>query len=113
MYTKSKIQLIREAIAIASNYRERLENLMEKYTIEDSVFAYNGEVLEVTQGYFVVKSTHTDLKEAIRECNGDFLNNGIRIINNKEFVVGEIRKKFMDCDKESKIFDINRLTDIR
>ena len=40
MQTKSKIQLIRESLAMASDYREGLENLMNKYTIEDSVFVY-------------------------------------------------------------------------
>lgn len=113
MQTKSKIQLIREALAMASDYREGLENLMNKYTIEDSVFVYNGMVHEATQGYFVVKSTHENIMEAIRNCNGDFINNGIRIINNKEFVVGEIKRNLVDCNKESKIFDINRLTDVR
>ena len=114
MLTKSKIQLIKESLVMASDYREGLENLMEKYTIEDSVFIYmNGMVHEATQGYFVEKSKHTNLIEAIRNCNGNFHNLGIRVINNKEFVVGEIKKNLVECDKDSTVFDINRLTDIR
>lgn len=114
MLTKSKIQLIREALEIANDYREGLENLMEKYTIEDSVFVYvGGMVHEATQGYFVEKSKHTTLLEAIRGCNGNFGGCGIRVINNKEFVVGEIKRNLVDCDKDSTVFDINKLTDIR
>lgn len=114
MLTKSKIQLIREALAVANDYREGLENLMEKYTIEDSVFIYmNGMVHEATQGYFVEKSKYTDLMEAIRHCNGNFSGLGIRVINNEEFVVGEIKRHLVECDQNSKVFDINKLTDIR
>lgn len=114
MQTKSKIQLIKEALAVANDYREGLENLMEKYTIEDSVFVYvGGMVQEAIQGYFVEKSKHDSLLEAIRNCNCEFGRYGIRIKENKEFVVGEIKRNLAECSQEATVFDINRLTDIR
>lgn len=114
MLTKSKIQLLKESLAKASDYKDGLENLMEKYTIEDSVFVYiNGVVHEATQGYFVEKTKHDSLLEAIRGCNGEFGRYGIRIINNKEFVVGEIKRNLVECSNDSTVFDINKLTNIR
>ena len=70
-------------------------------------------VHDATMGYFIEKSKHENVMEAIRNCNGDFLNKGIRIINNQEFIVGEIKRNLVECDEGSKIFDINRLVDIR
>lgn len=114
MLTKSKIQLIKESLAMANDYREGLENLTNKYTIEDSVFVYaGGMVHEATQGYFVEKSKHDSIQEAIRHCNGEFNKYGIRVVNNKEFIVGEIKRNLVECDKDATVFDINRLTDIR
>jgi hypothetical protein len=46
MLTKSKIQLLKERYEIANNYREGLENLMDKYIIEDSVFIYMNGMVE-------------------------------------------------------------------
>lgn len=107
MLTKSKIQLIKESLAIANDYREGLENLMEKYTIRDNVFVYNNRmVYEITEGYFVEKSKHNSLLEAIRGCNGEFGKYGIRIIENKEFVVGEIKKLISECPQDSIIYNI-------
>ena len=120
MLTKSKIQIIKEQYAIADDYRGGLEKLMEKYNIEDSIFIHcNGMIYEATKGYFVEKSRYDNVVEAIHYWadlileSGNYMNCGIRIINNKEFVVGEVKKHLVECDKESKVFDINRLTEIR
>ena len=114
MWTKSKIQLIAESIEVMKDYREGLENLMDNYMIEDSVFIYNnGMVHEATQGYFVEISKHDNLMDAIRTCNSDFISKGIRVIENKMFVVGHIKNNLIECSNENKVFDINRLTDIR
>ena len=114
MWTKSKIQLIKESIELMNDYKSGLENLMNKYTIEDSIFVYNnGMVHEATQGYFVETSKHDNILEAIKSCNNDFSSNGIRIIENKEFIVGHIKKNLVECSQDNKVFDINRLTDIR
>lgn len=114
MWTKSKIQLIKESLAMANDYREGLENLMDKYTIEDSVFMYKRNMAqEVTNGYFIEKSKHDTLLEAVRNCNCEFEKYGIRIINNKEFVVGEIKQKLSECCETDKVFDINQLIEVR
>lgn len=113
MWTKSKIQLIKESIAMASDYEIRLENIMDKYTIEDSVFVYNGRVQEVTQGYFVEKDKYNTIREAINACGGDYMNNGIRILNNKEYIVGDVKKNLSECIGSQNIFDINALTNVR
>lgn len=116
MLTKSRIQLIKESLAMANDYRTGLENLIEKYTIEDSVFVYrNGSVYEATQGYFEVKGEYDNLQEAVRNYNYNIANPnyGIRITDNKKFTVGEVKTSLVDCNKEAKVLDINRLTDIR
>ena len=114
MLTKSKIQLLKEHYAIANDYREGLENLMNKYLIEDSVFVYkNGMVYEATQGYFIKAAEYDSLMEAISNCNDSFEKNGIRITNNEKFMVGKIESQLSNCPTDSSIFDINHLTDIR
>ncbi len=112
MLTKSKIQLIKEQLEVSNDYREGLENLMDKYMIEDSTFVYkNGMVYEATSGYFVEKSVHTSLQDAVRVCNVNTC--GIRIIENKEFIVGELKKTLSECSNDQKIFDITKLVDVR
>lgn len=114
MLTKSKIQIIKENLSIANDYKSGLENLTNKYLIEDSIFIYkNSTVFEATSGYFVVKSTHNNIWDAIKECNNDYTNNGIRIIENKEFVVGQLKKSIVECSENDLIFDINNLSSVR
>lgn len=114
MLTKSKIQLIREALAHANDYREGLENLTNKYLIEDSIFVYkNNQVMEVTQGYFVKKEEYDNLLEAVRGCNCEFEKYGIRIINNEKYIVGVLKNSIVECGQNVEVFDVNRLTNIR
>ncbi len=114
MQTKSNIQLIKEALQQSNNFREGLENLMEKYNIEDSVFVCaNSMVMEATKGYFVELNSYDNLQDAVRECNGKWNKCGVRVINNQKFVVGEIKQYLSECKEGEKVFDINRLTDIR
>ena len=113
MLTKSKIQLIQESLNIANDFKAGLENLMEKYTIEDSIFMYKNGVFEATNGYFITKSEHNDLWNAIKECGNEYNKFGIRIINNEKFIVGEVKRFLVECDMNSTIFDINSLTDIK
>lgn len=114
MLTKSKIQIIKEGLMIADDYKNGLENLINKYLIEDSIFIYkNGMVFEATSGYFVEKSKHDNLMDAIKNCSQNFCDNGIRIIENKQFIVGELKKSIVECGEESPIFDINCLKEIR
>ena len=51
MQLKSKIQLIQERLMRKNSFIEGLNNIMEKYNIEDSVFSYgNGRLMEVCKG---------------------------------------------------------------
>lgn len=114
MLTKNKIQLLKEHYAIANDYREGLENLMNKYIIEDSVFVYkNGMAYEATQGYFVQIAEYDSLMEAISNCKDSFEKNGIRIINNEKFMIGKIETQLSNCPENSSVFDINHLIEIR
>lgn len=113
MWTKSKIQLIKESITLANDYKVRMENIMDKYIIEDSIFIYNGRVQEVTQGYFVEKDRYNNIHEAIKACGGNYISNGIRVINNKEFIVGDIKTYLSECSNSQNVFDINAITNIR
>lgn len=114
MQTKSNIQLIREACELANNYRDGLVNIMEKYTIEDSIFVYrNGQVFEATKGYFEIVKEYDNITDAIRECRGKFNTMGIRIINNDHFEVGILHDNLSECSKENKVLCIDNLETVR
>ena len=106
MYTKSKIQIINESLQVKDNFKRGLEELMEKYIIEDSVFVIQESVKEVTKGYFNINNEYSNLQEAIRNCN--VTKQGIRIMENKSFQVGDIYNNLSECESE-KILDIERL----
>lgn len=110
MFTKSKIQQITESIQLRNEFKEGLENIMEKYNIQDSIFvSINHQTCEVTKGYFAISKEFDNLKDAINECN---LNNeGIRVINNEKFQVGTISNLLSACPKDSKILDITQRTE--
>ena len=103
MNVTSKIQRIMSVIQAKSDFRESLENLMEKYNIKDSIFSYNGKTNEVCNGYFVPKATFESLNEAISSME-DF-SYGIRIINNEKFEVGKVNSLLSECEGEV-IYDI-------
>lgn len=106
MQTKSRIQLIRESLGVLENFRSSLEDLMNKYNIEDSIFVYNNGVYECTKGYFDVTGEYDNINEAIRNCNVTSM--GIRIIGNKQYQTGYIRKMLSEC-KGDTVLDINAL----
>lgn len=111
MFTKSKIQLIKESIEIANDYKESLNNLMDKYNIEDNIFIYkSGKLFEVTQGYFIENKEYTNLTDAIYDCLIDHNQNmGIRIIENQKFIVGIIQNTIPD-KYDQKVLDITKLS---
>lgn len=112
MQTKSNIQLIKESLALKENFKNSILNIMDKYTIEDSVFMWQNGLYECTDGYFEVISEHTNLDEAIKEAT--FMpTSGIRIINNDNFQIGVIRNKISECDNSNKVFDLKRLENVR
>lgn len=114
MQTKSNIQLIREACELANYYKDGLVNLMEKYTIDDSIFVYkNGQIYEATKGYFECVAEYDNLADAVRECWGRFDTMGIRILNNKRFEAGVLRNMLSECSKDKKVLCIDNLETVR
>lgn len=106
MWTKSKIQLLKENLNYKDNFRNAIDSLMEKYTIEDSIFTYKNELFEVTRGYFDHVNNYNSLNEAINNiCDGMV----IRVKNNQEFEIGYLRTYLNEC-KSDRILDINNAT---
>lgn len=111
MYTKSLIQQNIEVIRAKDNFRSAIEQLMEKYNIEDSVFVIkNGFMHEVVEGYFVTENEYSSLSEAVSACNINTM--GVRVIGNS-FQVGKICSRLSECEDNKKVFDLKRLEDIR
>lgn len=112
MYTKSIIQQTIETLKIKENFKISIENLMEKYNIEDSVFIFkNGSLYEATEGYFNVDYVYDSLDKAFTDSKtADF---AVRIMNNSVFQTGKLYKTLSECTEESKVFDLYRLTSVR
>lgn len=111
MYTKSIIQQRLEAIQAKDNFRVAIEQLMEKYNIEDSVFVMrNGYLQEVIEGYFAVEQEFDVLTEAVSACDMGVM--GIRVMGDK-FQTGSIHNRISECAENKKVFDLSRLEDIR
>ena len=112
MYTKSVIQQIVENCKVKDNFRAAINNLMEKYNIEDSVFVLkNGFLHEAVGGYFVVENTYDSIDKAVSDCNVN--NMGIRIMNNKIFQTGKVSRNLSECEEGKQVFDLDKLEDIR
>lgn len=108
MWTKSKIQLIKESYEALSNCKNYINDLMDKYIIEDNIFMYsNGKLVEATKGYFEKISEFDNLDEALNINNFQFDKMGVRIIENKKFEIGYLRNLLSECDKNSQIYDID------
>ena len=106
MYTKSLIQRIAEMNDQLCNFKEGLNNLLNKYMINDSVFIYkDGQVHTVNNGYLIIKEEFDNIDEAIKHC--DINKNVIRITENKKFEIGEIYNKLADCPEDGKRLIIN------
>jgi hypothetical protein len=111
MFTKSIIQQALEVEQAKYDFLSSIENLMEKYNIEDSVFIYkNGAMREVVEGYFVTDGEFTNLNEAVSTC--DINTMGIRIMGN-QFQVGTVHSKISECASDKKVFDLMRLETVR
>lgn len=112
MYTKSIIQQTVEALQYKDKFRIALEQLMDKYTIEDSVFVFkNNTVHEATEGYFEVEKEFDNLTSAISECNINTM--GIRITSNNTFSIGTLKRTISECNHDKKVFDLDRLENVR
>ena len=112
MYTKSIIQQTVEALRTKENFKAAIENLMEKYTIEDSVFVLkNGFLHEAVEGYFNVDYVYDSLDKAISECDSNNL--VIRVMNNKVFQTGKLYSTLSECKEDASVLDLYRLTAVR
>lgn len=87
-----------------ANFADGLKILIEKYNIEDSIFKYNGRVNEVQRGYFIESQEYDNLNDAIAGLNN--FNQGIRIINNEKYIVGNIYNSLAECNMEN-VYDIS------
>lgn len=111
MYTKSIIQQRIEELHKKDSFRIAIENLMEKYNIEDSVFAFrNDNMREVVEGYFVPDNSYTNIAEAISNCDVNTM--AIRVIG-ENFQVGTVFTKISECDENKQVFDLQKLENIR
>jgi hypothetical protein len=112
MNTKSTIQLIKEACEVKSQFAESLERIMDKYLVEDSIFMFkDGQVFEVTRGYFESQGEFNTLKEAMTQYMPGMV--GIRIVGNSKFELGIIKNTLSECKDDAKILDIESLENIR
>lgn len=107
---KSKIQYMTENIqrsqSTRSSMQEGLTSLMDKYMVNDSIFGLNQYgIYEHTNGYFTVISEHESLNDVI---NVWVEGQAIRVINNKTFQLGEVKKFISECSEESQVFDIHK-----
>ena len=109
MWTKSKIQMIKESLNYKDNFRNSINALMEKYNIEDSIFTYKNELMEVTKGYFDYTNTFNTLNEALDNMNDT--NMVLRVKGNQEFEIGYLRTYLNECNSD-KVLDINNLKEI-
>lgn len=113
MYTKSIIQQNVEILKAKNNFRTAMESLMDKYTIEDSVFVgyKTGDIYEATNGYFVVDNEYDNLQEAVSACN--ISNMCVRIMGNEKFQTGSLHTALNECDTTKNVFDLSRLETVR
>ena len=111
MYTKSIIQQTIERLHEKDSFRIAIENLMEKYNIEDSVFVFKkGNMREVVEGYFVTDSDYTNLADAISACDPQTM--AIRVIG-ENFQVGTVHTKLCEFESNKRIFDLQVLENIQ
>lgn len=105
MTTKSKIQLIKESIEIKEAFKNRINELMEKYNIVDNIFvSKSGKTFEALDGYFVINNEYESFDEAMKDFDNGM---AIRIENNEKFTTGQLYEHLTDCPENSKILDIN------
>ena len=110
MYQKSLIQQILEFNETLCRFKKSINDILESYTVKNNVFSfYNNELKEVTEGYFIVESTHDNLQDAIREVNN--FSKCIRIIENKEFQVGIVTNNYSEIGN-NKAVDLDTQTEI-
>lgn len=115
MNNKSSIQLYLEQQKKRETFEKSLFQIMENSLILDNIFVQkseNGEPVEPNRGYFTMEDEFMNLIDAVRSMK---TNQGIRIIENKEFWVGSIYDTLSSvpvCEgdyEDNEIIDLGRM----
>jgi hypothetical protein len=109
MNNKSIIQLQLESIQSKSKFEQDIKDILEHYDVKDCVFGVNEGAYEMTNGYFIPLCTYDNLTEAVREMN---TNQAIRIVENEDFIVGDVYKCLSDCADNKEVFNIEFLENV-
>ena len=112
MYTKSLIQQHLERINLLESFKQSLNNMMDKYIIENSVFGitYKGESTEIVTGYFIVEKEFDNLNDCIKNINN---NQYIQVKNNEKFIIGTIENNLFNCPYDKPVLDLETLKYVR
>lgn len=112
MYTKSLIQQHLERISLLECFKQDVNELMDKYIIENSVFGMNcnGKAKEMVTGYFVIDESYNSLNDCIRGLKN---NQYIQIENNSKFSTGCVEYNLFNCPQDKKVLDLETLNYVR
>ena len=111
MYTQSLIQQRLNWIHTLESFKNDLNDMMNKYIIEDAFFGIsNNSLYEATKGYFVNVKEYTSLDEAVREMKPNQL---IHVLENKTFIVGDAISSLSESSEDAHIYDIEFLCEVR
>ncbi len=97
MWQKSAIQQLTEKQNTISLFKNKINNIMENWSVDDDVFKIdrlNGAI-DVVEGYFCPLQEYDTLDEAAKYLNND--NQYIRITENVKFTVGAVYQHISDC----------------
>lgn len=112
MNNKSSIQLYLEQQKKRETFEKSLFRIMENSLILDNIFiqkSENGEPVEPNKGYFVIEDEFMNLIDAVRSMKA---NQGIRIIENKEFWVGSIYDTLSSVPVREGDYEDNEIIDL-
>lgn len=112
MYTKSLIQQHLERIELLESFKKDINELMDKYIIENSVFGMNhsGRAKEMVTGYFVIDESYDSLSDCMKGLKN---NQYIQITNNDKFSTGNIEYNLFNCPQDKKVLDLETLNYVR
>lgn len=112
MYTRSIIQQHLEMIDLLESFKSHLNDIMDSVIVENSVFGINmkGTACEMMTGYFVEDKTFDNLDDCIKNVGK---NQYIQILENKQFVTGNIYYSLMNCPENRRILDLETLNYVR
>lgn len=110
MNNKSFIQVQLEFVQAKSEFENNIKSILEKYDVQDSVFSINNRgTYELSNGYMVESKRFDSLNDAVRFMG---IGQALRIVENKEFIVGNVYDKLTDCPESDHIFNVEFLEDV-